>query len=132
MKRNKIRYKTTVKEEKLIMLTGTVFLMYHNDEGIAQIKGDLMVYPECEALHTTRQGDYGSTGYVGYFKVDVWDGKEWRPVIQTEIFTDKENFFSKKECPIDTFAICEEILQSFAGRAVRRTYREHYEIKEAD
>ena len=132
MKRNKIRYKAEVKVEKRLTLTGVTTLMYHDDDAAAYNKGDMMLHPQNEALHTTRQGDYDSTGFAGYFKIDVWDGREWQPVILNEIFTDKINHFSKTECPIDTYGLCAEYLQGFAGRQLRRIYREHYELVEDD
>lgn len=133
MKRNKIRYKSNPIELILITLTGQVFLMYRDDEeALLAKKGDLLVYPCNDALNDIRQGDYESTGFSGYFKVDVSDGKAWQPVILNEIFLERENQFSKKECPIDTYFICEELLQSMAGKQLRRTYREHYELYEAE
>ena len=133
MKRNKIRYKSEVKEEKLITLTGVVFLMFRDEEELLQAqKGDVLVHPQNDALHTTRQGDYGSSGFAGYFKVDVCDGKEWCPVSLPELFPDREHHFSKTEYPIDTFGVCEERLQSLSGQSLRRTYREHYELVEGE
>ncbi|NBX04377.1 MAG: hypothetical protein EBR02_10045 [Alphaproteobacteria bacterium] len=132
MKRNKIRYKVNIKEEKIIVLTGNVQLMYRDEEAKPLEPGNLQLFPENEALHTTRQGDYDITGFSGYFKIDVWDGRDWFPVILTGFFPHKENHFSKTECPIDTFAVCEELLQAMAGRKLRRTYREHYELKEEE
>ena len=133
MKRNKIRYKSEVKEYKYISLTGVVFLMFRDDIEMLQAKkGDVMMHPQNEALHTTRQGDYENNGFSGYFKLDVCDGKEWCPVILPEIFTDKENHFSKTEYPIDTFGLCEDHLKTLTGKRLRRIYREHYEIVPED
>lgn len=128
-KRNKIRYQSTPKEKILIRLTGRVFLQYRDDDQIAQAaKGDLALYPQNDALHTTRQGDYESTGFSGYFRVDVHDGKDWCPIILTSLFADREHYFSKSECPIDTYRLCEGLLRDRQGSHVRRTYREHYEV----
>lgn len=132
-KRNKIRYQSTPKEKKLITLSGQVFLQYADDEAIEKAeKGDLMLYPYNEALHTTRQGDYGSTGFSGYFKVDVSDGKQWCLVQTGALFPHNEHHFAKSERPIDTYALCAEIVRGFAGRALVRIYREHYELEEND
>ena len=130
-KRNKIRYQSTPKEKILIILTGTLYLQYRDDEqSLHAKKGDLLVYPQNEALHTTRQGEYEVTGLSGYFKIDVCDGKEWRAVLLNDIFLHDENHFSKTERPIDTYEACAELLQSLKGRALKRTYREHYELEE--
>jgi hypothetical protein len=131
MKRNKIRYKSEPKVEKRLTLTGTSFLMYRDDtEALHAQAGDVLFYPQNDALNTTRQGEYASDGFAGYFKMDVSDGKTWCAVILPEIFTEHQHHFSKKEFPIDTFAVCEEIIASMAGRQLRRTYREHYELLE--
>lgn len=127
MKRNKIRYQSKPKEKVRIVLTGNVYLQYEDDEAIdAARKGDLMVHAHNEALHTHRQGEYFTTGLSGYFKVDVFEGNVWCPVILTEVFPDKENYFSKSECPIDTYELMAETLLGMKGKALVRTYREHY------
>jgi hypothetical protein len=129
MKRNKIRYKSEPVRRIEIILTGNVFLHYVDDEAIETAKkGDLQVYAYNEALNSSRMGDYGSTGFSGYLKTDVFDGKKWCLVLLEEIFTHRENHFSKKERPIDTYGLCREILEKLAGRILLRTYREHYEL----
>ncbi len=130
-KRNKIRYQSTPKARVAIVLTGRVWLLYRDEENIEKAaKGDLMLHPYNDALRTARRGDYGSMGFAGYFKVDVHDGREWRPVLTNDIFLHREHYFSKKECPIDTYELCASLLQSFSGRTLIRTYREHYELEE--
>jgi len=131
MKRNKIRYQSKPKEKILIALSGTVYLQYRDEEAIAQaVKGDLLVHPYNDALQTTRQGDYNSTGFSGYFKVDVHDGKDWRPVLPGDIFPGREHHFAKSECPVDTYELCAAMLRALTGKALRRTYREHYELED--
>ena len=131
-KRNKIRYQSTPKARVAITLTGKVFLQYvDEDEMAAAQKGDLLLYPYNEALHTNRLADYESTGFTGYFKVDVHDGREWKPLLMTGVFSDNEHYFGKKERPMDTYHVCADILRALAGRTVVRSYREHYELEEA-
>ena len=126
-KRNKIRYQSAPKQRVTLTLTGKVYLRYRDDDAIEHAaKGDLMVYPYNEALNTIRQGDYESTGFSGYFKADVCDGREWRLILLNDIFPHHENHFSKTERPIDTYRLCEEILTAMAGETLLRTYREHY------
>lgn len=128
-KRNKIRYQSKEKPKVSITLTGTVYLKYVDDEAIeTPLRGDLLVYPQNDALNSTRLGDYDSTGFVGYFKADVFEGNVWCPVLLTEIFLHREHHFSKTECPIDTYALCADILKALQGRTLTRTYREHYEL----
>jgi hypothetical protein len=129
MGKRKITYTAKPVRRIEIILTGKVLLQFRDEEEVAENnKGDLLVFPECEALHTTRQGQYDQIGFSGYFKVDVFDGKDWQPVILNDIFK-RENHFSKTERPIDTYAICEEILEALKGRILLRTYREHYELE---
>jgi hypothetical protein len=128
-KHNKVRYQAKEKTKVTITLTGVVFLQYIDDEEARHAqKGDLLVYPHNDALNTTRQGEYEGTGFSGYFKVDVSDGKEWQPLLPTGIFKNNEQHFSKSERPIDTYNLCTEILRGFAGSTIVRTYREHYEL----
>jgi hypothetical protein len=126
-KRNKIRYQSEKKPKIIIVLTGQVMLRYVDEEAIELAKkGDLMVFPSNDALNSTRMGDYESTGFSGYFKVDVHDGKRWQPVIISDIFSNHENHFAKSERPIDTYSICLDMLQQLSGKRLMRTYREHY------
>ena len=132
-KRNKIRYQSKPKDKVIITLTGAIYLRYEDDEAIEQpVKGDVMVYPYNDALNSTRQGDYYSTGFSGYFKVDVFEGNVWCLVLLNDIFPHQEHHFSKSECPIDTFNLCAEILRGLAGKRLVRTYREHYELDMED
>lgn len=127
-KRNKIRYQSKPKNRVAITLTGQVYLKYEEDELIDQAKkGDMLVHPCNDALNSTRLGDYYSTGFSGYFKVDVFEGNVWCPILLGEIFPHKEHHFSKTECPIDTYNLCKDILLSQSGKTLIRTYREHYE-----
>jgi hypothetical protein len=127
-KHNKLRYQVKDKPKITIILTGVVFLQYVDDEAATMAqKGDLLVYPYNDALNTTRLGEYNNTGFTGYFKVDVSDGKVWQPVLLGQIFKNNEQYFSRSERPIDTYNLCAEILRSNAGLTLVRTYREHYE-----
>lgn len=127
MKRNKIRYQSTPKTPVIIVASGNVYLLYVDDDAIAAAqKGDMMVYPFNDALNSTALGAYDRTGFSGYFKVDICDGKKWCPVLVQEIFPDNMHYFSKKERPEDTYALCREILTGWAGKPFARTYREHY------
>lgn len=95
------------------------------------VKGDLLLHASADALHTVRQGEYWSTGVAGYFKVDVYDGKRWQPVLLNDLFPGREHYFSKRECPIDTFTLCSELLTARMPLTLTRTYREHYALAES-
>ena len=132
-KRNKIRYTATAKPTVAIELSGNVYLQYRDDEAVADThKGDLLCYAECKALHTNFMGEYERTGFVGYFKLDVYDGKAWQPVLLNDIFTEREHHFSKTERSLDTFLLCQQRLQALRGKRLVRTYREHYELEATD
>ncbi len=128
-KRNKISYQVKEKTKVTITLTGVVLLQYVDDEAaLTAKKGDLLVYPNNEALNTTRLGEYQNTGFTGYFKVDISDGRNWQPLLLNSIFKDNVHHFSKSERPFDTYNLCAEILRGLAGSTVERTYREHYQL----
>lgn len=128
-KHNKLRYKREEKPKKTIVLTGNCYLLYVDDEKIAAAaKGDLKLFASCKELHENYQGAYDYTGFTGFFRVDIFDGFAWHPLIITEFFPEREHYFSKHECPIDTYRICVESLEKFKGKTVARTYREHYDL----
>jgi len=130
-KRNKKRYVVKPIERKSLAISGNVFLQYADEEAIEQAaKGDLLCYPYNESLNSTRRGEYDTTGFSGYFKVDIHDGKQWCLVLVNDIFTEREHHFSKSECPIDTYRLCAEKLRGMAGKLLHRTYREHYTLFE--
>lgn len=131
MGKRKITYTSEQKNRPTITLTGDVWLQYR-DEDHETKKGDLLAFAECKQLHTNYFAEYAQTGFTGYFKVDVFDGKEWQPVILNEIFENHEHHFSRTERPIDTFEFIKEMLTALAGKKLTRTYREHYELLEAE
>ena len=127
-KKNKIRYTATPKIRAGITLTGNVYLQYRDEDKAESVRGDLLVFAECKQLHTNYLAEYERTGFTGYFRVDVYDGKDWQPVILNEIFEHREHHFSRTDRPIDTYTLCREMLAALKGRELTRTYREHYEL----
>ncbi len=127
-KRHKRRYQSAPVNTPKIILTGRVWLQYREEPEDQPEKGDMLVFPSAEALNTIRQGEYDSTGVAGYFKVDVWDGKQWCPIILDSLFDTKQHYFRKHECPIDTYELIAPLLKSYSGREIQRTYREHYTL----
>lgn len=131
-KKNKIRYKAEVKDKKLLTLSGGIFLD-NSDEFDAQERfaiGDIKFY--ARSTPPGQQVDYFTTGMSGYFKFDIWDGKQWCLVLLDDIFSKREHHFSKTECPIDTYELVAEIMKGWAGKQLERTYREHYQPAEDD
>ena len=130
MKRKK-SYQSKDRPAKELVLSGKVFLRYEDDEAIESAgKGDLVVYPINDSLNGARLGAYEEVGFVGYFKVEVYDGASWCLVRLNEIFPAKEHHFGKKERPCDTYALCLDILEALKGKTLLRTYREHYNLSE--
>lgn len=130
-KRNKKRYQVRERDDVLLTTSGRCFLEYVDEEALeAPGKGDFKFFPSVEALQTIYQGDYTRMGYAGYFRVDVWDGRSWCPVILTTLFEGHEHHFSKTERPLDTYALCKERVEARGVLTLRRTYREHWEVVE--
>lgn len=119
------------KTVKSLFLTGNVYLKYEDEEQMAAPeKGDIFMYLNTE--NTTKvaiKGDYFRTGYAGYFKADIFDGKEWQLLNIGEFCEDKENYFTKSECSIDTYHFCSELLRQKEGAEVFKGYRGgHYSL----
>lgn len=132
-KHNKKRYQREEKNPPKITLSGRVWLRFHDEEEIdAATKGDLQLFTSVEALNTYRAGEYDTTGYAGYFRVDVYDGRDWQPVQLPPLFPEREHYFSKTERPIDTFTLCKGMLEGLTGQTLTRTYREHYTLHSDD
>ena len=110
-----------------------MYLKYEDEDAIAAaVKGDLMLYLNTDnAPQPPVKGDYRATGYSGYFKADIFDGRKWTPLHITDFFAAREHHFHKKELAHDCYLLCAEMLRARAGAEVIRTYREHYQPVEA-
>lgn len=130
-KKNKLRYTSKGNQFPRITLTGKLFLRHRDEEIIGEaVKGDLEIYLSTDTFKFNIQiGDYEAMGLEGYLKANVFDGKGWKPISLEEFFPGREQYFGKREQPIDTFALCEPILSGFSGRSLMRTYREHYVLE---
>lgn len=128
-RKNKKTYQVKDKPKRLIEISGRVGLLYVDAEQLAKpALGDFFVFPKAEDMHVDDPEVYEYLGFTGYFKVDVWDGRDWRPVILSEIFPGREHYFSKREMPLACYYICRDMLQALQGRQLVRTYREHYDL----
>ncbi|MBN9543481.1 MAG: hypothetical protein J0G32_06810 [Alphaproteobacteria bacterium] len=113
------------KEVKSITLTGNIFLKYEYEEEQTFETGDIMFVLNNDATSPFK-GEYYKIGYAGYFKLYVYDGYDWKHLIDNEFFENRENHFSKKEMPIDNFEFIKDTVTCKAGVLVYKTYREHY------
>jgi hypothetical protein len=113
------------KTVKSLLLTGTIYLKYEDEEQIATAqKGDITLYLNTDTSdRVPLKGNYYAKGYVGYFKADIFDGKEWQVLNITDFLEDKEHHFSKSECAIDTYHLIREMLEGHAGTEVYKGYR---------
>lgn len=119
------------KNTKSLIISGNIYLKYEDDEQLATPeKGDIYLYLNTEnTFKTLIKGDYFNKGYAGYFKADIFDGKEWQLLNIGEFFEFKEHHFTKSECSIDTYKLCVELLAPFAGNEVYKGYRGgHYSL----
>lgn len=110
---------------KSLFMTGKVYLKYEDDELIGKPeKGDVYLYINTDSSDRVPiKGNYFVTGYAGYFRADIYDGKAWQVMDINDFLEEKENYFSKTECSIDTFRLCQEILQEKAGTELYKGYR---------
>jgi hypothetical protein len=130
-KRNKIRYTSKGNQFPPVALSGRIFVKYRDEEAIAAAqKGDLMFFLSTDSNPAIERGAYDGIGIPGYLKLDVFDGRDWKPVSLEEFFPGREYYYSKYECPSATIAICRPILETFKGRSLLRKYREHYALEE--
>lgn len=117
-----------------LQLSGRVMLKFEDEEALlTPEKGDVMVFLSTDSdPKSAFMGAYYDTGYAGFLKTDVWDGKKWTPLDIQDFFPDREHYFRKSERPIDTYGLCKPLLEAHAGAALTRTYREHYVLTVAE
>lgn len=124
------RYTADPKPIRTLRLTGRCYLRYVDGEETVIETGDMAFYLSTERDGRLPAGHYDVTGYAGYFKAEVYDGKGWHLLALEDFFPDREHHFTKTERPMDTYRLCTERMQDFAGRTVAQTYREHYALVE--
>ena len=115
------------KKIKILVISGKIYLKYENEELIDPQIGDIMFY-----MHDDNRpkigfiGNYFETGIQGYFKMDIFDGRDWNALSAEEFFDSKEHHFHKKELPIDCYNQCKDLLTDIGGTIVNYNYRGHY------
>jgi len=119
------------KNPKTLLISGTVYLEIEDQSLIDQASaGDIMLCIDVETPYYQNTGDYSAKGHKGCFRLRIFDGKIWAFLNPGEFFTHKENYFSKNEYPINCFQHCLQLLESFAGNKLFKTYRDHYTLRE--
>ncbi len=114
---------------KKIVLTGKVYIKYI-DEDIELNKGDVRLFLNDDSINPF-PGDYEYTGMSGYFKAEVFDGKFWQIINLEEFLENKENRFAKRQRPIETATLLQQILEEeIEGETIFRTYRGHFTREE--
>ena len=119
------------KTVKTLTISGNVYLKYEDGEAMeAPLVGDIFLYLSTENTDKVLiKGDYFRTGYAGYFKADIFDGKEWQLLHVPDFCEDKEHYFSKSERSIDRYQFCSDYFRKHEGSVVYKTYRGgHYSL----
>ncbi len=117
-----------VEEYRKLILSGKIYIKYH-DEPLVVEKGDVRLFLSNDKV-TPIVGDYEDTTFSGYFKGEVYDGKHWQLLDLDEFFDNREYRFPKKQKPIYTGLLCQEILANIHGVEIFRTYRGHFTREE--
>lgn len=107
-----------------ITLTGTVYLKYIDLLQNSKI-GDLKLYLSDDAT-AVNLGDYYSIKFSGYFKVKVFDGMNWQHCNIAEFCQADEYKFAKRQQPIATAQLLQELLAAYKNTVIYRTYRSHF------
>ena len=128
MGKPKKRYQSKGNTYPTITLTGRSYLLHrYENDGAPLEKGDVLFYLHTDTIGREQDNPgYEDVGGAGYLKAMVYDGKDWQYLIMDDVFAEREHHFSKKERPLDTYAICAEVVKEAAGTVLQRTYRLHY------
>jgi hypothetical protein len=113
-----------LQDYKKFLLSGNVYIKYY-DEPVSLVQGDIRLFLHDDSIRTF-QGDYETTSYSGYLKGEVYDGKHWQLLDFDEFFDDREYKYGKKQRPLDTAILCQEMLANFRNEEIYRTYRGHF------
>jgi hypothetical protein len=131
--KRKVRYTSHYQESgsayPTLILTGRSFLLHEEETEKEELqRGDVLFYLFGDTAGRDRDNPlYDQLGGAGYLKAMVYDGKDWQFLLMDEIFAHREHHYSKKELPLDTYAVCKEVIANHAGLELERRYRQHYE-----
>jgi len=128
--RRKKRYQTKGNIYPPLVMTGRCTLLHHDETyGESLQAGDVQFYMHSDTTHREKDDpQYEYIGGSGYLKADIYDGRDWQFLIMDDLFSNREHHFSKKERPLDTYAICADIIAENNGTVLHRTYRRHYTL----
>jgi hypothetical protein len=114
---------------KELSISGNSFYMYLHEEEIKLAKkGDVAFFSVLETKATDPWRTFETSGFKGYLKAKISDGKEWNHINLAEIFEFRENFFSKQDIPLNVYYLCSELIKLQKGLKLYKTYRDHYSI----
>lgn len=127
--KRKLTYQSKGNQFPTLTLTGRSFLLHHAEaEPEELLKGDVLFYLHGDTSSRERDNPmYDLTGGAGYLKAMVYDGRDWQLMLMDDIFAGREHHYAKTERPLDTYAVCEEVIAACKGMVMQRKYRQHYE-----
>ncbi len=107
-----------------ICFTGTIYIKYIDVLDSCKI-GDILLLLHDDTTSSSK-GDYENANSSGYIKAQLFDGKVWQHIDITEFCHAKENKFLKRQRAIDSALLCKDILLTYKGVVVYKTYRGHF------
>ncbi|WP_425363833.1 hypothetical protein [Candidatus Tisiphia endosymbiont of Hybos culiciformis] len=111
-----------------IELTGKVYIKYI--DSITKLNvGDIKLLLNDDAL-SVNKGDYENLKSSGYIKAKIFDGLVWQNISISELCTEKEYKFTKRQKAIDSALLCKTIIEDRQGVMLYRTYRGHFTTQE--
>jgi hypothetical protein len=127
--KRKLTYQSKGNQFPTLTLTGKTYLLHYVEAELEELnKGDVLFYLHGDTSSRERDNPmYDQTGGAGYLKAMVYDGKEWQFMLMDDIFAGREHHYAKTERPLDTYAVCEEVIAKAGGTVMQRKYRQHYE-----
>jgi hypothetical protein len=128
--KRKKTYQTKGNQYPTLTLTGKSYLLHHYENGDQKLeKGDTLFFLFADTIGRDQDNPrYEEIGGSGYLKAMVYDGREWQMLVMDDLFPGKEHHFGKKERPIDTYHVCQPLIEAAAGTVLQRLYRQHYGV----
>ena len=111
-----------------ITITGNVYIKYIDDIAKPSV-GDIILLLNDDAK-TVHAGNYDDVCTSGYVKAKLYDGLVWQNIVMGEFCHQRENKFAKKQRPIDSILLCQDIMKQYKGNIMYRTYRGHFTMHE--
>ncbi len=109
-----------------IELSGRVYIKYVDSISTPNI-GDVKLLLNDDVL-SCNKGDYSNLKSSGYIKAKIFDGLVWQNISISELCTEKEYKFTKKQKAMDSALLCRSIIEKHRKVMLQRTYRRHFTI----